>query len=137
MDLRGGSLLRADGGFLIMYAIEALSEQGVWRALKRTLNHNRLEIQPLEVFYPFTATALKPESVDLNVKVILIGDRDLYEVLFEYEEDFQKIFKVRVEFDEEMPIPTAMLIEEYAGRLRGLSERKTFFRSIAEPSRHS
>src|SRR5467141_4432697 len=46
MDLRGGSLLRADGGFLIMYALEALSEVGVWRALKRTLNHNRLEIQP-------------------------------------------------------------------------------------------
>src|SRR6266851_2320972 len=44
MDLRGGSLLRADGGFLIMYSLEALSEVGVWRALKRTLNHNRLEI---------------------------------------------------------------------------------------------
>src|SRR5499427_3171193 len=43
MDLRGGSLLRADGGFLIMYSMEALSETGVWRALKRTLNHNRLE----------------------------------------------------------------------------------------------
>jgi len=42
MDLRGGSLLRADGGFLIMYSLEALSEVGVWRALKRTLNHNRL-----------------------------------------------------------------------------------------------
>src|SRR5213595_2571888 len=41
MDLRGGSLLRADGGFLIMYSMEALSETGVWRALKRTLNHNR------------------------------------------------------------------------------------------------
>src|SRR5437879_7398262 len=46
MDLRAGSLLRADGGFLIMYSLEALSEVGVWRALKRTLNHNRLEIQP-------------------------------------------------------------------------------------------
>src|SRR5229473_1781695 len=126
MDLRGGSLLRADGGFLIMYAIEALSEQGVWRALKRTLNHNRLEIQPLEVFYPFTATALKPEPVEINVKVILIGDRDLYEVLYEYEEDFQKIFKVRVEFDEEMPM-TDGVIEEYAGRLRGLSEKENLF----------
>src|SRR5246127_1726928 len=62
MDLRGGSLLRADGGFLIMYAIEALSEQGVWRALKRTLNHNRLEIQPLEMFYPFGGSALKPNG---------------------------------------------------------------------------
>jgi len=118
MDLRGGSLLRADGGFLIMYSIEALSELGVWRALKRTLNHTRLEIQPLEVFYPFATTALKPEPVELNVKVILIGDRDLYELLYEYEEDFRKIFKVRVEFDEEMPLSDGV-IEEYAGRLRG------------------
>jgi ATP-dependent Lon protease len=126
MDLRGGSLLRADGGFLIMYSVEALSEPGVWRALKRTLNHNRLEIQPLETFYPFTATALKPEPVDINVKVILIGDRDLYELLYDYEEDFRKIFKVRVEFDEEMPL-TDGVIEEYAGRLRGLSEKENLF----------
>jgi ATP-dependent Lon protease len=126
MDLRGGSLLRADGGFLIMYSIEALSEPGVWRALKRTLNHNRLEIQPLETFYPFTATALKPEPVDINVKVILIGDRDLYELLYDYEEDFRKIFKVRVEFDEEMPL-TDGVIEEYAGRLRALSEKENLF----------
>ena len=126
MDLRGGSLLRADGGFLIMYSIEALSEPGVWRALKRTLNHTRLEIQPLEVFYPFATTALKPEPVELNVKVILIGDRDLYELLYEYEEDFRKIFKVRVEFDEEMPLSDGVM-EEYAGRLRGLSEKENLF----------
>jgi ATP-dependent Lon protease len=126
MDLRGGSLLRADGGFLIMYSVEALSEPGVWRALKRTLNHNRLEIQPLEMFYPFTSTALKPEPVDINVKVILIGDRDLYELLYEYEEDFRKIFKVRVEFDEEMPL-SDIVIEEYAGRLRALSEKENLF----------
>jgi lon-related putative ATP-dependent protease len=126
MDLRGGSLLRADGGFLIMYSIEALSEPGVWRALKRTMNHSRLEIQPLEMFYPFTSTALKPEPVDINVKVILIGDRDLYEMLYEYEEDFRKIFKVRVEFDEEMPM-SDIVIEEYAGRLRGLSEKENLF----------
>ena len=125
MDLRGGSLLRADGGFLIMYSIEALSEPGVWRALKRTMNHSRLEIQPLEMFYPFTSTALKPEPVDINVKVILIGDRDLYEMLYEYEEDFRKIFKVRVEFDEEMPM-SDIVIEEYAGRLRALKRKGKF-----------
>ena len=123
MDLRGGSLLRADGGFLIMYALEALSEGGVWRALKRTLNHNRLEIQPMEVLYPFGGSALKPEAVEINVKVILIGDRHLYEMLYEYEEDFQKIFKVRVEFDEEMPMSDGV-IAEYAGRLRTLSEKE-------------
>src|ERR1700688_5035619 len=123
MDLRGGSLLRADGGFLIMYSLEALSEVGVWRALKRTLNHNRLEIQPLEMFYPFGGSALKPEAIDINVKVILIGDRQLYELLYEYEEDFRKIFKVRVEFDEEMKMSDGV-IAEYAGRLRALCEKE-------------
>src|ERR1700730_12428084 len=123
MDLRGGSLLRADGGFLIMYSLEALSETGVWRALKRPLNHSRLEIQPLEMFYPFGGSALKPEAVQLDVKVILIGDRQLYELLYEYEEDFQKIFKVRVEFDEEMRMSDGV-IAEYAGRLRALCEKE-------------
>jgi len=126
MDLRGGSLLRADGGFLIMYSLEALSETGVWRALKRTLNHNRLEIQPLEMFYPFGGSALKPEAIEINVKVILIGDRQLYELLYEYEEDFRKIFKVRVEFDEEMAMSDGV-IAEYAGRLRALSEKETLY----------
>lgn len=126
MDLRAGSLLRADGGFLIMYSMEALSEAGVWRALKRTLNHNRLEIQPLEMFYPFGGSALKPEAIDLNVKVILIGDRQLYELLYEYEEDFRKIFKVRVEFDEEMAMSDGV-IAEYAGRLRALSEKENLY----------
>src|SRR5213594_2731114 len=126
MDLRAGSLLRADGGFLIMYSLEALSEVGVWRALKRTLNHNRLEIQPLEMFYPFGGSALKPEAIAINVKVILIGDRELYELLYEYEEDFRKIFKVRVEFDEEMAMSDGV-IAEYAGRLRALSEKEGLY----------
>ena len=52
MDLRGGSLLRADGGFLVMYALDTLTETGVWRTLKRTLNHGKLEIQPVDMFFP-------------------------------------------------------------------------------------
>jgi predicted ATP-dependent protease len=126
MDLRAGSLLRADGGFLIMYSMEAISETGVWRALKRTLNHGRLEIQPLEMFYPFGGSALKPEPIVINVKVLLIGDRELYEMLYNYEEDFRKIFKVRVEFDEEMTMSDGV-IAEYAGRLRRLSEKETLY----------
>src|SRR5438445_2923602 len=102
MDLRAGSMLRADGGFLIMYALDALTEMGVWRTLKRTLNHAKLEIQPMEMLFPFGASALKPEPIDLTAKIILIGDRNLYEVFYAHEEEFKKIFKVRVEFDEEM-----------------------------------
>ncbi len=121
MDLRGGSILRADGGFLIMYALDALAESGVWRTLKRTLNHAKLELQPLEIFFPFGASALKPEPVDLNVKIVLIGDPQLYELLYEHEEEFKKIFKVRVEFDEEMQMSDDV-IRQYSGRLRKLCE---------------
>ncbi len=123
MDIRAGSVLRADGGFLIMYALDTLSEPGVWRTLKRMLNHGRLEIQPLDIFFPFGAPALKPEPIDINVKIILIGDREMYELLYEYEEDFKKIFKVRAEFDEETPMSDAV-IQQYAGRLRHLSEEE-------------
>jgi ATP-dependent Lon protease len=121
MDLRGGSLLRADGGFIVMYAVDALTETGVYRTLKRTLNHGRLEIQPLDVFFPFSTGAMKPEPIDIHVKVILIGDREMYELLYDYEDDFKKIFKVRVEFDEEMKWSDAVLLQ-YAGRLRKLSD---------------
>ena len=123
MDLRAGSILRADGGFLVMYAYDALTESGVWRTLKRMLNHARLEIQPLEMFFPFGTSALKPEPIDIDVKIILIGDRHMYELLYEYEEDVRKIFKVRVEFDEEMVMSDAV-VRQYGGRLRQLSEQE-------------
>jgi lon-related putative ATP-dependent protease len=119
MDLRGGSLLRADGGFLVMYAMDTLTEPGVWRTLKRTLNHGKLEIQPVDMFFPFSASPLKPEPIDVHVKIILIGDRQMYELLYEYEDDFKKIFKVRVEFDEEMKWGEEV-IRQYSGRIRKL-----------------
>jgi predicted ATP-dependent protease len=117
MDLRGGSMLRADGGFLVMYGLDALTETGVWRTLKRTLNHGKLEIQPVEVFFPFASAVLKPEPIDVHTKIILIGDREMYELLYDFEDDFKKIFKVRVEFDEEMKWSDEIL-REYSGRLR-------------------
>jgi len=123
MDLRPGSILRADGGFLVMYAYDALTEAGVWRTLKRMLNHGKLEIQPLEMFFPFGTSAMKPEPIDIDVKIILIGDRHMYEMLYEYEEDFRKIFKVRVEFDEEVLMSDAV-VRNYGARLRQLSEQE-------------
>src|ERR1700723_507413 len=121
MVLRGGSLLRADGGYLVMYALDALTETGVWRTLKRTLNHGKLEIQPIDMFFPFSAATMKPEPIDVHVKIILIGERVMYELLYDFEEDFKKIFKVRVEFDEEMKWSDAV-IGEYAGRLRKICD---------------
>jgi ATP-dependent Lon protease len=120
MDIRGGSLLRADGGFLILYALDALTEPGVWRTLKRTLNHGKLDIQPLDLFFPISSSVMKPESIEINTKILLIGDRELYELLYAFEEDFKKIFKVRAEFDEEMEMGPEVIMQ-YGGRLRKLS----------------
>ncbi|HEV2205941.1 MAG TPA: AAA family ATPase, partial [Candidatus Acidoferrales bacterium] len=119
-----GSWLRADGGFLVMYALDVLTETGVWRTLKRTLNHGKLEIQPVDVFFPFASAVMKPEPIDVHTKIILIGDRDMFELLYEYEEDFRKIFKVRVEFDEEMKWSDE-LVRHYAGTLRKLVDEES------------
>jgi len=62
MDLRGGRLLRADGGFFDYVCARNNFGAGVWRALKRTLNHNRLEIQPAEMFNPFGGSAIEAGS---------------------------------------------------------------------------
>ena len=72
MDLRGGSLLRADGGYLVMYSLDALTEPGVWRTLKRTLNHGKLEIQPVDVFFPFSTASLHPISSSNSTRTLKI-----------------------------------------------------------------
>lgn len=97
--IKAGSLLKADGGYLVINAIDALTEPGVWKALKRTLKYKKLEIQGYEAYFPFAAQSMKPEPIDVNVKVILIGDGRLYQLLYNFDEDFKKVFKVKADFD--------------------------------------
>lgn len=98
--VKAGSILRADGGFLVLNALDVLVEPGVWAALKRTLRHRRLEISPYEpLLSMLSVTAMKPERIAIDVKVVMIGDPQLYSLLAAYDEDFRKIFKVRADFD--------------------------------------
>jgi ATP-dependent Lon protease len=101
--IKAGSMLRADGGYLVVNALDALIEPGVWQTLKRTLRNGLLEIQPLESGVFGASSALKPEPVDLEVKVVMIGDAQIYHLLYEQDDDFKKVFKVRADFDIEMP----------------------------------
>ena len=102
--IKAGSLLKADGGYLVLNAVDALIEPGVWTTLKRVLRNSLLEIQPPEYGnYGSTFSALKPEPIKLNVKVIMIGDAYTYSLLYELDDDFKKIFKIRSDFDIEMP----------------------------------
>ena len=100
--IKGGSLLRANGGYLIINARDALLEPGVWPALKRTLKNKRMEIQTYDPFFLFTTSAIKPEPIEVDVKVIMIGDDLSYRLLYRYDEDFKKIFKAKADFDTAM-----------------------------------
>ena len=97
-----GSFLQANGGYLVLNLMDAITEPGVWPALKRALKTERMEIQTFDPFYMFTSTGLKPEPVHVDVKVVVIGDTQLYHLLRYYDQDVQKIFRVRADFDRSM-----------------------------------
>jgi predicted ATP-dependent protease len=100
--IRAGSFVKADGGFLVLHALDALSEPGVWYTLKRVLRNRQIEIQPFEYGTINLSSALKPEPIDLNIKVIMVGDPYIYQMLVAYDDDFKKIFKIKADFDTEM-----------------------------------
>jgi len=100
--IKAGSLIKANGGYLVFNLLDAIVEPGVWQALKRALKSKELEIQTYDPFYLFTTTGLKPEPIELNVKVVVISDGYLYHLLQYYDEDVMKIFKVRADFDVSM-----------------------------------
>lgn len=101
--IKPGSMLRADGGFLVVNALDALVEPGVWQTLKRTLRNGLLEIQPIESGLFGASSAFKPEPIAIDVKVVMLGDAFIYYLLYEQDDDFKKIFKVRADFDTVMP----------------------------------
>ncbi|MBW2284716.1 MAG: AAA family ATPase, partial [Deltaproteobacteria bacterium] len=97
--IKAGSLIRANGGYLVFNLLDAAVEPGVWPALKRALKSKKLEIQTYDPFYLFTTSGLKPEPIDLETKVVVIADSYLYQMLLHYDDDVKKIFKVRADFD--------------------------------------
>jgi ATP-dependent Lon protease len=119
--IKAGSILKADGGFLVMHAWDALTEPGVWPTLKRVLRNRQIEIQPPESGLLGASSALKPEPIDLNVKVIMIGDAVIYQMLYQLDDDFREIFKVRADFDSEMP-NNVKTISSYVSFIRSLCE---------------
>ncbi len=100
--IRAGSLLQANGGYLVMYAMDVLMEPNVWNTLKRVLKTRATEIMSYDTFFMFSLSAMKPEPIAARVKVILIGDSNLYHLLYQADDEFKKIFKVRADFDSVM-----------------------------------
>ena len=115
--IKAGSLIKANGGYLVINLIDAIVEPGVWRALKRALKSEKLEIETYDPFYLFTTSGLKPEPIDLDVKVVVVSDPYLYHLLQAFDEDVKKIFKVRADFDTSMK-KNENNIQQYAEFIR-------------------
>jgi ATP-dependent Lon protease len=101
--IRGGALLNADQGYLILDVNDMISEPGAWRSLMRTLRTGVLEIVPPEVGWMRPTVIVQPEPIKIDVRVILIGDVQTYYQLDHADPDFRELFKVLADFDNELP----------------------------------
>jgi lon-related putative ATP-dependent protease len=119
LNIKAGSLLRANGGYLVINAFDALIEPGVWQTLKRTLRNGVVDIQAFDPFYILTSSALKPEPIAIDIKVVMIGAQWLYYLLYSRDEDFKKIFKVKADFDTVMD-KSHENINEYASFVKSI-----------------
>jgi lon-related putative ATP-dependent protease len=101
--VKAGSLVQANGGYLVVEASDLFQHPFVWDQLKRSLESSEVRIEDVAAQYgAISATGLRPEPIKVNVKVILIGNSRLHYLLYAYEEDFKKLFKVKADFDFQM-----------------------------------
>jgi lon-related putative ATP-dependent protease len=101
--IKAGLFHQANGGYLILQAKDVLSNVQSWEALKRVLKTRQITIENMKEQMGLVAvSALKPEPIPLKVKVILVGSEYLHQALYEFDEDFKKLFKIKVDFDAEM-----------------------------------
>lgn len=103
--LKPGLLHIANGGYLIMQAADLLSNQSCYNSLKKVLRTKELGIENLvDQHSSMVMVSLKPEPIPLNLKVILIGNDNIYQTLISVDADFRKLFKIKVEFEDDAPL---------------------------------
>lgn len=101
--IRKGSLHKANGGYLIIRASELFKNYFSWEALKRSIRNKEIMIEEAtEQLGYLTTRTLKPEAIPLNVKVILVGSALYYHVLFQLDNDFKSLFKIKADFNSVM-----------------------------------
>ncbi len=100
--IKAGSFVRANGGYLVINLLDAIMEPGVWQTLKRSLKTETIEIETYDPYYFISSTGLKPEPIDMDVKVVVLGDARIHSLLRRYDPDVPKIFKVRADYESSM-----------------------------------
>lgn len=102
--LKSGTIHKANGGYLILQAQDLLTNQPCYDALKKALSIEEISIDNnMDQRSNLVMISLKPEPIPLHLKVILIGDANIYHTLLSLDPDFRKLFKIKVEFEESAP----------------------------------
>ncbi|MBD3171074.1 AAA family ATPase [Candidatus Bathyarchaeota archaeon] len=122
--IRGGSAHDSNGGFLIIPIEELAKNPGSYDTLKRTILNKELEIEELAARLGYISTrSLNPEPIPFTAKVILVGEPRFYNMLYQLDSEFKKVFKVKAEFDSTMD-RTPENIQEYAKFMCTLSNKE-------------
>lgn len=120
--LKAGALSLANNGYLLLNALDVLTNPGVWPALKRAIRYKEVRSEdPYEQFGFIAPQGLRPEPMPIKVKIVLIGDSQIYQALSQYDEDFWELFKVKAEFDYEIN-KNEQNMKDYAAFLAGCCE---------------
>lgn len=121
--IKAGALHKANGGYLIVEINKLLTDTNAWDSLKRILLSKKITIEPLHAQGAISSTQLQPEAIPLDVKVILLGYRDKYDLLGEEDDDFLKLFKVLVDFETSMD-RTDDQIKKFIGYIARIIKRR-------------
>ncbi|HKJ69430.1 MAG TPA: ATP-binding protein [bacterium] len=107
-----GSLIEANGGYLVLDIMGVLKNPFVWDTLKRALRNTEVRIEDVQEQLGYVAvSSLKPKPIPLDVRVVLIGPAEIFDLLLKYDEQFEKTFKVRADFDYEVKKEDTNIIE--------------------------
>jgi lon-related putative ATP-dependent protease len=98
--IKSGALHKANGGFLVIHALDLLRNIFSYDALKRAIRNREVKIEDVwEQYRLVTTTAMKPEPIPLDVKIVLIGNPEIYYLLYNIDEEYRELFKVKADFD--------------------------------------
>ena len=101
--IKPGAIHKANGGYLVMKALDLLRWYVTYEALKRALRDGEIKIEDLgELYGIFSTRTIRPEPIPLNLKIVLTGDPYIYQLLYTYDDRFQKLFKVKAHMDNQM-----------------------------------
>ena len=101
--IKAGSLHRANGGYLLIDALTLLSQPSAWEGLKRMLKSSSIILESIEESMGYVSSVtLNPQSVPLDIKIILIGSREIYSLLYDRDEDFKELFKIEADFEDKI-----------------------------------